>query len=1086
MVQLTILSALVVMIVVSRLSPTSEELHASFAGAQKFYSSGAYDQAIEGYQQIAGNDSRFLDTDAVLVTVGDITAPLKEVALYQTGNAHFKMAEEALGRAARTRDPDGQALHKAEAVRLFEMAAELFVETESESVEPALKALARSQAISSWYLVADYERTIEGARLLIEHYPDSKYVINAMYDIGWSYYEREEYPQSIEAFEQLVGRFSTGYRVNRALFQLGEAYYHLERYAEAIPRYQRLVDSQRIGQMSEREILLMKREKIAGLVDETALELAAKALLRVGVCYARIGEYDAAAQAFQTVATEFADERRLAEGAYLRHADMHCEREDFDSCLDVYRTAIDAQRDLLSKARLQLLLANRQFEIGEYEDAVREYDRYRDLHEVRAAQAGLSIEGVGLQIARTWFREAEQHPESDRLDFHRRAEAELRRTLEAYPGSDYDIELRFNLALALQLQDDGTKLEEALRIFRGVSDAPDSEGYRKGALFQVARIYQTRSQFEEAATEYRGLIAEYGDDEDVDIARFELGALQREMGESRAAVQTFLEVRAEAELFARSRQEAAQVLLLDDESLRAIEVLGTGLEGLDAEEEHQTRALFHYLMGASHSRLADHASALIQFEAAVTDAGADLLERALYGRGVTLLKLRQYADAARDLERQWTEPELQASAPRLLATAYTSLGRFQEALEVYDELAQTASSALERAELYLAQAEISFRERRYRDVVAACLKVAELDFEEALLPPDGRPYYVAEKALFLTADASLQLGQPQGAEAATATGLERYANGVYAAEFLFLGGLAALQLDNHDYAAAVLAKMLERYPGHKDEGYAHYYLGFSRYNQTRFGEAVGHFITVLDRFPHLDVAADARYRLAESHYNLNQFDQARQSYRRVVEDYPSSTVAEDALYNIAWCLLNAESSDDDGLESTKRAFAAYAERYPQGRHLPTVRYTIAEMSFNAGEYEEAYALFSSIRDDFPASAVAEQAVAVLPELREAIAFSEYSEAMALFNQAVDEEDQAKMREALAPLEQVWQRYPDTPGGIAAKVNVGVCHQRLQEWREAVAAFEEVIAEGEGGNEQVTPNVLEFAQRRRDSIVRKRL
>ena len=49
MVQLTILSALVVMIVVSRLSPTSEELHASFAGAQKFYSSGAYDQAIEIY-----------------------------------------------------------------------------------------------------------------------------------------------------------------------------------------------------------------------------------------------------------------------------------------------------------------------------------------------------------------------------------------------------------------------------------------------------------------------------------------------------------------------------------------------------------------------------------------------------------------------------------------------------------------------------------------------------------------------------------------------------------------------------------------------------------------------------------------------------------------------------------------------------------------------------------------------------------------------------------------------------------------------------------------------------------------------------
>jgi len=1084
MVQLTILGALVAMIAVTRFSPTSDELHASFAHAQKFYSSGAYGQAIEGYEHIADSDSRFLDTDAVLVTVGDITAPLREVARYQTGNAHFKMAEEALSKASKARDPDARAEHRAAAVRLFEMASEFFVETEDTAAEPALRALARSQAVSCWYKMMDYQRTIAGARLLIERYPQSKYVIDAMYDIGWAYYDLEEYVHSIAAFEQLVGRFSTGYQVNRALFQLGEAYYKLERYSEAIPRYQRLVDSQRIGQMSEREILLMKREKIAGLVDETALELAAKALLRIGVCQARIGEYDAAATAFQTVATEFAEERRLVEEAYLRYADMHCERGDFESCIDVYRQAIEVQRDPFSKARMQLLLANRQFEIQHFEEAVREYHRYRDLYESRAEQAGLSVEGVGLQIAKAWFREADRRPVEERLDFQRRAEAELRHTLTTYPGSDYEIELRFNLALALQLQNDEFKLEEALALFKSVSDAPDSRGYRKGALFQIARIYQARGRYDDAAVEYRRVIDEFGADAEVDIARFELGVVLKESMQPHKAVERFLEVRPEAALFARSRQEAGQVLLLNNEPVRAIEVLETGLEAT-ASQDQQSLALFRYLLGASYSRLGDFEAAFSHFDAAVAGAAPDMEERAAYGRGVTLFKLGRLVDATHDLEREWSEPELRGAAPRLLATAYTSLGRLEEALELYGLLAQETATTLERAELYLAQAEISFRERRYREVIAACERIEGVDFTEEELPAQ-REYFVGEKALFLLADASIQLKEPARAQAATDSGLVRYPDGFYHSEFLFLGGLAALQLDSHERSATSLKQLLQRYPEHDDAGYARYYLGFVYYNQARFGEAIGHFRDVVERFPRLDVTADALFRMAECQFNLNQYEEARQTYQRVVDEHGTSDVAEDALYNIAWCLTNAPPATEGRDEAIGRAFSDYAERYPQGHNLPTVRYTLAEMSFNAGDYARAYALFSSIREEFPESAAAEEAAAVLPELREAIAFQEYSQAMELFNQAVDEEDDAKLRQSVAPLEQVWERYSDTPGGVAAKVNVGVCHQRLKEWQQAVSAFDIIIAQQETGNPQVTPNVAQFAQRRRDSIVRKHL
>ena len=1080
MVQLTILGVLVAMIAASRLSPTREELQASFAEAQRFYSSGAWDQALEKYEGIAATGSPFLDGETVLVTVGDITAPLREVARYQTGNAHLKMARETQTRAERARDQEETDRLGAEADSLYEKAAGFFVETEAASSQPSLRALARSQAVSCWYGMKDYPRAIEGARLLIERYPDSKYVINAMYDIGWAWFDEGEYGRSIDAFERLVDRFSTGYRVHRALFQLGEAYVELGRCPEAIPRYRRLVDSQRIGRMSEREILLMKREKIAGLVDETALELAAKALLRIGMCHAETGDLTRAAEAFELVATQFAEERRLAEEAYLRHADMYCGRGDLESCIGVYRRAIEAQRDPFGKARMQLLLANRHFETGNYEEAVREYGRYRDLYESRAAQAGLSVEGAGLQIARAWFRRAEGMSGEKGSDYLRRAEAELHQTLAAYPGSDYETELRFNLALALQLQGGEARLKEALALFRGVAAVVG--GYRKSALFQVARIDHARLRHDHAAAGYRRLIDELGDQPEADMARFELAQVLRDSGEPEAAVERFLQVRPEAGLYARSRQEAGQILLLTGDPRRAIEVLRAGLEA--GEEDRRSLALSRYLLGASYSRLDDHEAALPEFEAAAADAGPDLEERAAYGRGVTLFRLGRTAEALVDLERDWSEPELRASTPGLLAAAYTSSGRTGEALELYGRLAREAETPLERAELYLAQAEISFREGRYGETAAACRRIGELGLEEGDGPPEGRPYYLGEKALYLLADAGIQGRDAAAAEAAATAGLERWPQGFYAPDFLLLGGLAALQLDRHEVAVDRLTRLLERHPGHEDAGLARYYLGFAHYNRARFGEAIAHFEEVVERFPHLEVAADARFRLAESQFNLNQFDRARRNYRKVLDDHPSSALAEDALYNIAWCLANAPG-DETG-EEMARAFAAYSERYPEGRHLASVRYTLAEMSFNAGEYERAHELFSRIRDEFPGSAAAEEAGVVLPELREVIAFQEYSAAMERFDRAIDTEDDDQLRGSLAPLEEVWSRYPDTPGGVAAKVNAGVCLQRLEEWDRAVAVFQEIVDEGEAGNPQVTPEVADLARRRRDSIVRKHL
>ena len=83
---------------------------------------------------------------------------------------------------------------------------------------PKLKELARNRIVQAWYKVGDYQRTIEEGQTLIEKYPESSYVLVAMYDIGWAHYELEEYERSVATFKALVERFPDGYKSDRALF----------------------------------------------------------------------------------------------------------------------------------------------------------------------------------------------------------------------------------------------------------------------------------------------------------------------------------------------------------------------------------------------------------------------------------------------------------------------------------------------------------------------------------------------------------------------------------------------------------------------------------------------------------------------------------------------------------------------------------------------------------------------------------------------------------------------------------------------------------------------------------------------------
>ena len=83
--------------------PTPDEMGADFDAAQKFYTSGAYDQALEKYADINAVESRFLEEDKVIEEFGTMLIPIKDATLYQSGNCYYKMIELENEKSKRSR-----------------------------------------------------------------------------------------------------------------------------------------------------------------------------------------------------------------------------------------------------------------------------------------------------------------------------------------------------------------------------------------------------------------------------------------------------------------------------------------------------------------------------------------------------------------------------------------------------------------------------------------------------------------------------------------------------------------------------------------------------------------------------------------------------------------------------------------------------------------------------------------------------------------------------------------------------------------------------------------------------------------------
>ena len=1060
-------------------TPNRDDLVASFRDAQAFYAEGAYDQAIVRYEEVLQVRSRLLDTQKILVSVGSESFPVLEAANYQIGNAYSKLFTDFSRFAEEARDPERREGLQAQADSAFARSVRAFRQVSETAANQVLRVQAFGRLVDLYFEAGRYPEVIEAADAMIAAYPGEPRAVGGYYNRGWAFYEMQDYPRAIAAFKELLELYPTGYQADRSLFQIGESYQEQGEYLQAIEHYRRLVKGQRIEELTEEQLNQMRREKLAGLVDETALELAAKAEIRVGNCFTRLGRYDEGVAAYRRVIALFSTERRLVEEAYLRMADLYQEQGDLAAALQTYREAIDQSTDRTLRARIQYALAERLFARGQYEQAIQEYRIYLRGYGDIASGAGFALGRVRYRIGSAYQQMAQARLGEDRAG----ASALLDRAIAQYDtvlsdeGSPYGLDARFNRALAHQAQGGQEALDQAQSTFAAIVEEGRDQGYVQRALVQLGELYYGRGQYEAAAQRARQLLDRFPESDYAADAYMRLALARQALGNPDGAIQAFLAVDPESLHFARARLGSGHTLVTQGQLAEAIPVLTAGLEQADDDQ----RASFHYLIGQAHNGEGAYQQSLDHFSQALDHVRGGKLEEALrFSRGNTAFIVENYALAEEDF--RWIidhveDPEKVRSAENALSLSYLKQDRGGEAIQVLDDMVTNAESPEEQAEILGRMMGLYYERDDYEQTVRIARRVLSLSFADEL--GSGQTILLRERAYFVLGDALSRLGRRDEAAEVFGRALDQYPKSEFATDMRLALGIHYFDQDQLDRAKEVFGALRQTRLEPDQDLLVRFYLANAHYSMREFKDSQREFLGLLSDYPQARELPDMLFGAAESYYQLGEFAAALDLYDRILAEFPAETAADNSQYNKAWCLIELKRE-----EEAMEAMAELVRRYPESEFAASAQFTLGDYAYNRQAYQEAIDAYNKVRERYADAPVAEQVPRLIAELEESVAYEFYERGLALMDSADVTKEQRYFEEAIEIFKEVMERYPETESALGSLSNLGVCLEGLNKWQDAVAVYDQIIGLYE--DKRASREAFQFAKSHRDWILSTRL
>lgn len=442
--------------------------------------------------------------------------------------------------------------------------------------------------------------------------------------------------------------------------------------------------------------------------------------------------------------------------------------------------------------------------------------------------------------------------------------------------------------------------------------------------FEFANGLYSRGMYEMASTEYRSLLRDFPQLENMDTVLFRLGDSCRRTGNHGGAETSFRKVFdgfPTSEYRLRAGYRLAEILLATDKADMGVEQLEAVLK---ARPPAELAAACYYALGTAQARRKKTAEAIAAFEA---------------------------------IRKQYSNSSFQSYALLHLGGFYAedplTVGRAVEMYELSRSRATSPRVAAEAlfllGELYTKQGEFKKSCRAYGAVVAKYGK-------------DMRANEARRRAGWAAHDAGLYK-TALALAAATRRGVEKLEKPV---EWLYLEGNCHRRLQQHEAALRAYSKVIKDHPDSTFAQASVYEKALVFFRMGRFGDAA-ETAGKLEATP--AIKQDIYWLQAESYMELKQTNNAIRIYQRIATECSRGKLAPEALYRVGG-LLNSSGKYPEASAVYRDLVKAYSAHETAPRAL----YASGLSQRQAGNDAEAMADWQALTSGYAKHPLVEDAL----------------------------------------------------------------------------------------------------------------
>jgi TolA-binding protein len=402
---------------------------------------------------------------------------------------------------------------------------------------------------NSYYRVQEYDNAANAYNEVIESFPSSDVFRDSEYGLAWCYFQQKKYDDAYNIFNSIsTGNDSlavnSSYWKAEAKRYAGNENEAFEQYKEFLNKYpdSRLADEAKYqigGQYYLGKDYINSESYLKGTLRSDDPEIKAKALTMLGELSLKQKKYDEAVNYFNqvtslnTAGTELTGRAQLGLGITSYYA------KDYDEAID-YLSHVDESASGIETDKINFYLAESYYAQGEYQDALRSYNKVNPEDSLMAAQTiygraycsfNLKDFGNAAELFSSFVR---KYPHDKRT-----VDAKLRLADSYYGIKNYAAASRIYKNLfaggsssisnpygyyqyAQALYKAGNT-DEAINEFNNLQQKYPGSQYAQGSLYTIGWIYFQKENFREAIAKYRDLMKVYPKSSLVPLAYYSIG-----------------------------------------------------------------------------------------------------------------------------------------------------------------------------------------------------------------------------------------------------------------------------------------------------------------------------------------------------------------------------------------------------------------------------------------------------------------------------------------------------------------------------------------------------------------------------------